>query len=83
MKLHSILSLILLLLFVIQQSKAGEEGNRVPEDYNEFMGSEPTPPPEEERPKNPPKVWRRKRDTNQSRFYYNFSWFPPVVTQDQ
>mgnify|MGYP002804411885 FL=1 len=61
MRLHDIVSFILLLVFVVPQSK-GKKTRAVPEDFREYMAG--TPPPGVQ--VNPPKVWRRRRDTNQN-----------------
>ncbi|CAB3994277.1 Hypothetical predicted protein [Paramuricea clavata] len=63
MRLHTILGFVLLLLSTLQQSE-GKAGNRVLENFREYMSGEATPAPRpDEVQVSPPKVWRRKRDT--------------------
>ena len=61
MRLHNILSFTLLLLLVVPQTKS-KKNRAVPEDFREYMAG--TPPPDVQ--VSPPKVWRRRRDTNQN-----------------
>ena len=69
MKLYAILGFILLILSVIPQSES-KSGERVPENFREYITAETTrrPSPNNEIQVSPPKVWRRRRDTNQSTF---------------